>query len=66
MGGLLGHHRDDDWSNADLSHKEDEDLFHCKKCNVEFALASDRIKGKKIVCPICRRPLKAWQKRWNP
>ena len=54
------------WKSADLSEKYDEDLFECKNCNVEFALNSDKIEGKKIVCPVCQRSLKAWQKRWNP
>jgi len=54
------------WERADVSEKYDEDLFECRNCDVEFSLASDKIEGKKIVCPVCQMPIKPWQKRWNP
>ena len=55
--------KDDDWENADLSTHYPEDLFECKDCGIEFCLESDKIKDKKIVCPICMKNLKAWRTR---
>lgn len=57
-------HTDDDWANAKLS-RDIVDLFECKKCKIEFSLDSDKIEGKKIYCPLCKKSLKAWQKRWE-
>jgi len=55
--------KDDDWGNADLSITYHVDLFECKDCQIEFKLESDKLEGKNIVCPICMKNLKAWQKR---
>ena len=53
-----------DWSEANLNPNPPEDLFHCKNCNLEFSLESEKIKGKKVVCPLCLKNLEAWQKEW--
>ncbi len=58
--------KDKDWTDAKICPNPPEDLFHCKGCDVEFALESEKIKGKKVVCPICLKNLKAWQKGWAP
>jgi uncharacterized paraquat-inducible protein A len=38
----------------------EEDLFSCKDCDIEFGLESEKIKGKTIVCPVCKKQLKRW------
>lgn len=58
------HTSDKEWSDAKLSIKI-EDLFECKKCKIEFALKSSKVKGKKVFCPLCKTELKAWQKEWT-
>ena len=57
--------KDDDWTNY-APRGEDEDLFYCEKCELDFALESDKIEGKFIQCPVCHIKLKPHQKRWNP
>lgn len=57
--------KDDDWANADIYPNPPEDLFQCKSCNIGFGLESEKIIGKNIVCPICLKNLKAWQKNWS-
>lgn len=57
--------KDNDWANFSPREK-DVDLFHCKKCDVEFSLESDKIEGKMVCCPVCLIHIEPWQKRWNP
>ena len=58
------HSKDESWSNANLT-RYVEDLFECKKCKIEFAIDSDKVRNKKVHCPLCIKPLKAWQKEWE-
>jgi hypothetical protein len=51
----------DNWENANI-YKTPLDFFYCKKCDIDFNLDSDKIKGKNIVCPICLKNLKPWLK----
>jgi hypothetical protein len=60
---LFGPRTDDDWFDADISTSYPEDLFQCLICEIEFGLESDQIDGKKVFCPVCKKELKAWQKR---
>jgi Zn finger protein HypA/HybF involved in hydrogenase expression len=53
------------WKNANVCHNPIEDLFECKNCQIEFGLESNKIKNKKIFCPVCKIELKAWQKNWQ-
>jgi len=56
---------DEDWGNYKGNIPE-EDLFFCKKCDLDFSLESDKISGKKIHCPVCKKEIKARQKNWQP
>lgn len=62
---LFGSRKDDDWENADVATHYPEDLFQCRACEIEFGLESEKIIGKKVFCPICKKELKAWQKNWS-
>ena len=55
--------KDDEWENADLSTHYPEDWFECKDCDIEFGLESDKIIGKDIVCPVCKKNLTPWRTR---
>jgi len=57
--------KDESWANANIYLDPPEDLFHCYDCDVGFGLESSKIKGKKIVCPVCLKVLTAWQKEWS-
>lgn len=58
------HSNDESWTNAKLD-RHIEDLFECKKCKIEFGVESDKVRNKKVYCPLCKKPLKAWQKEWE-
>jgi uncharacterized paraquat-inducible protein A len=53
--------KDDEWANADL-YASPEDSFLCEACDIGFSLESSKIKGKKIICPVCQKSLTAWRK----
>ncbi len=55
---------DDDWANAKIGSNPKVDLFECKCCDLEFSLASVKIRGKQIFCPVCQHGLLPWQKDW--
>ncbi len=56
--GPLGHKTVDDDYDGMYNNNEETESFECIKCDIEFCLSEEKIKGKCIICPVCKSILK--------
>jgi len=56
--GPLGYKTVDDDYEGMYNHDEETETFECTACDIEFYLVEEKIKGKRISCPVCKKILK--------
>ena len=56
--GPLGHKTVDDDYDGMYKDTEYTVSFKCIKCEIEFELPEEKVKGKQVRCPLCKRIIK--------